>query len=74
MAGSKRRPFCNGTDRGCVVGQHHPARKGADFPLVSAYVKRLANRLEEAKQMSAECKALAGAASDGSVVGSSEVT
>jgi hypothetical protein len=32
----KRRPPCNGTDRGCVAwpGQHHLAGNGADFPLV----------------------------------------
>ena len=32
--GRKRRPLCNGAERGCAARQHHPARKGADFPLV----------------------------------------
>jgi molybdopterin-guanine dinucleotide biosynthesis protein A len=31
-------------------GNITPRRKPADFPLVLVYVKRLANRLEEAKQ------------------------
>ncbi len=31
----KRRPRCNGTDRGCAPKQDHPARKRADFHLVS---------------------------------------
>jgi hypothetical protein len=31
-------------------GDMIPRRKPADFPLVLVYVKRLANRLEEAKQ------------------------
>src|SRR5215471_3088300 len=30
----KRRPSCNGVDRGCAYGQHHPARKRADVRLV----------------------------------------
>ena len=30
----KRRPSCNGVDRGCAHGQHHPARKRADVRLV----------------------------------------
>jgi hypothetical protein len=34
--GRKRKPPCNGTDRGCVawLGQHHLAGNGADFSLV----------------------------------------
>jgi len=34
--GSKRRPPCNGADRGCFarLGQDHLAGNGADFPLV----------------------------------------
>src|SRR4029453_13197606 len=30
----KRRPSCNGVDRGCAHGQHDPARKRADVHLV----------------------------------------
>src|SRR3989442_3853675 len=30
----KRRPLCNGVDRGCAHGQHHPTRKRADVRLV----------------------------------------
>ena len=30
----KRRPLCNGGDRGCAHRQHHPARKRADVRLV----------------------------------------
>src|ERR1700692_4818555 len=42
--GSKRKPACNGPDRGCVSGRSRdyiiPRRKPADFPLVLAYVNR----------------------------------
>src|SRR5215510_11280735 len=30
----KRRPLCNGVDRGCAHGQHHSTRKRADVHLV----------------------------------------
>src|SRR6266446_8088470 len=30
----KRTPSCNGVDRGCAHGQHHPTRKRADVRLV----------------------------------------
>ena len=30
----KRRPSCNGVDRGCASRQHHPTRKRADVHLV----------------------------------------
>jgi hypothetical protein len=33
-------PPCNGADRGCAARQHHPTRKGADFPRVSAGVNQ----------------------------------
>jgi hypothetical protein len=32
--GKKRKPPCNGEDRGCLVREHYPTRKRADFPLV----------------------------------------
>ena len=35
--GRKRRPPCNGADRGCATRQDHPPRKWADFPLVSPH-------------------------------------
>lgn len=30
--GSKRRPFCNGADRGCAARQHHPTVKAGRLP------------------------------------------
>jgi len=45
--GSKRKPVCNGPDRGCVSGYSGgnitPRRKPADFPLVFHHERVLAN-------------------------------
>ena len=46
---------------GVAPWQHHPTRKGADFPLVFRHERTLANWLEEASRMSAAAT-LAGAA------------
>ena len=48
--GSKRRPFCNGADRGCATA-HHPAPKAGRLPSGLAYERTLANRLKEAMQI-----------------------
>jgi len=56
-------PSCNGADRGCAARQHHPTRKGADFPLVFRHKKVVANRSKEQADMSAGAT-LSGAAPD----------
>jgi hypothetical protein len=69
--GSKRKPVSNGPDRSCNIT---PWRKPADFPLVLAYVNRGQTDLRKQCRCRRERNALAGAASDGSVVGSRAVT
>jgi len=49
------------------IGVSFPPRKGADFPLVLAYVNRWQTTWGSKAELSAERKALAGAASDGHV-------
>ncbi len=62
-------PPCNGADRG-----FYPTAQAGRLPSGVGVRESWANRLEEAEQMTAERNALAGAASDGSVVGSPVVT
>jgi hypothetical protein len=65
-------PTCNGPDRSCNIT---PRRKPADFPLVLAYVNRGQTDLRgQCRYVGGGAMPFAGAAPDGSVVGSRVVT
>ena len=48
--GKKRRPACNGPDRGCALRPDHPTAKAGRLPSGVGVCEWWANRFEEAKQ------------------------